>query len=519
MLIQNCRPSPTCMNTPSGGRRIAIRIRRTSTLASAAGHSPPRRQPPGRERVPPGRPARGATAAGARAEGKVWRNRGAWRSGEDGGRGRDGGLMPRRLESLSPAEARRLALAAQGFGRPRPSGPVDAGHVSRLLDRLGLVQIDSVSAVVRAHYMPLFSRLGPYSRELLDRLAYARRGRALFEYWGHEASLIPLRHHRLLRWRMERAARGEGIYGGLARFATERAAFVEEVLAEVRDRGAVSAAELACGGRGQGSWWGWSDGKKALEFLFWAGRVTTATRRGTFERVYDLPERVLPAAVLAEPAPDPAEARRALLRLAARATGVASERCLRDYFRLDVADARARLAELVEAGELRPVQVLGWAQPAYVPPESVVPRRIKAAALLAPFDALVWERERAERLFGFRYRLEIYTPAAQRRHGYYVLPFLLGDRLAARVDLRSDRAGGTLWVLAAHAEPDAGHAATASALAAELRRLARWLGLGRGVAVAARGDLSPALRREAGSVDGVMLEARDPDPLVEEGLS
>src|SRR4051794_5103210 len=515
MLIQNCRPSPTCRNTPSGGRRIAIRIRRTSTLASAAGHSPPRRQPPDRGRVPVRSSPRGAAAAGGRAGGKVWRGRKAWRSGEDGGRERDGGLMPRRPESLSPAEARRLALAAQGFGRPRPRGPVDAGHVSRLLDRLGLVQIDSVSAVVHAHYMPLFSRLGPYPRELLDRLAYARRGRALFEYWGHEASLIPLRHHRLLRWRMERAARGEGIYGGLARFATERAAFVEDVLAEVRDRGALSAAELACGGRGQGSWWGWSDGKKALEFLFWAGRVTTATRRGTFERVYDLPERVLPAAVLAEPAPDPAEAQRALLRLAARATGVASERCLRDYFRLDVADARARLAELVEAGELRPVQVRGWAQPAYVPPESVVPRRIEAAALLAPFDALVWERERAERLFGFRYRLEIYTPAAQRRHGYYVLPFLLGDRLAARVDLRSDRAGGTLWVLAAHAEPDADHAATASALAAELRRLARWLGLGRGVAIAGRGDLSPALRREAGSIDGVMLEARDPDSLVE----
>src|SRR3954454_10713724 len=367
MLIQNCRPSPTCRNTPSGGRRIAIRIRRMSTLASAAGHSPPRRQPPDRGRVPVRPSLRGAAVAGARAGGKVWRGRKAWGSGEDGGRGRDGGLIPRRPESLSPAEARRLALAAQGFGRPRPRGPVDGGHGSPVLARLGLVQIDSVSAVVRAHYMPLFSRLGPYPRELLDRLAYARRGRILFEYWGHEASLIPLRHHRLLRWRMERAARGEGIYGGLARFAAERAAFVAEVLAEVRDRGALSAAELACGGRGRGSWWGWSDGKQALEFLFWAGRVTTATRRGTFERVYDLPERVLPAAVLAEPAPDPAEAQRALLRLAAHPRGVGSERSLRGYSRLEGPAARPRLAELVEAGELRPVQVRGWAQPAYVP--------------------------------------------------------------------------------------------------------------------------------------------------------
>lgn len=401
--------------------------------------------------------------------------------------------MPR-PEKLSAAGARRLALAAQGLAQPRPLRPPDAGHVRRTIERLGLVQIDSVNILVRSHYLPLFSRLGPYGRDLLDRLAYAKRGRTLFEYWGHEASLLPLAQQPLLRWRMARAASGIDVWGGLSRLAAERPAFVRAVLEQVRERGPLSASQLADGGRGKGSWWGWSDGKAALEYLFWSGQVTTASRRA-FERVYDLPERVFPPELLALPTPPVEEAQRQLLRIAARALGIATERDLRDYYRLGVADARARLAELVEAGELLPVLVEGWGKPAYAPPGSVVPRRVEARALLSPFDSLVWERARTERLFGFRFRLEIYTPAHKRAHGYYVLPFLLNDRLVARVDLRSDRAVRRLGVLAAHAELGTDHAATAAALAAELRLMASWLGLDE-VVVGDRGDLAAALQAQ-----------------------
>ncbi|PWC34098.1 winged helix-turn-helix domain-containing protein [Azospirillum sp. TSO35-2] len=402
--------------------------------------------------------------------------------------------MPR-PETLSLRDARRVAIAAQGF----PASPlsasdpaaVEARHARRLIGRLGLVQIDSVNVLVRSHYLPLFSRLGPYEAALLDRLAYGGKRRALFEYWGHEASLIPVEQQPLFRWRMERAERGDGIYGELARFAAERRPYIDGVLAEVAERGPLGASELSEAGRGAGGWWGWSDGKRALEFLFWAGRVTTAGRRG-FERLYDLPDRVLPAAVLAAPTPDAAEAQRALLRIAARAHGVATERDLRDYHRLDVADARLRLAELVEAGELLPVAVEGWDRTAYVLPDLRVPRKLAAQALLSPFDSLIWERQRTERLFGARIRLEIYTPAHKREHGYYVLPFLMGERIAARVDLKSDRKAGALLVQAAHGEPGADPAAVAPALAAELQRMAGWLGLAR-VAVNGAGDLAPAV--------------------------
>ena len=384
----------------------------------------------------------------------------------------------RRPETLSAAMARRVALAAQGFARPRPVLPPSANQALRQIERLGLVQIDSVSAVVRSHYLPLFSRLGPYPCGLLDRLAYDGRRRRLFEYWGHEASLIPVRLQPMLRWRMARAATGRGTYEQLAAFWRERRGYVEAVLAEVRARGPLGAGELAGGSRGPGGWWGWSDGKTALEFLFWAGLVTTATRRG-FERIYDLPERVLPQPVLALPTPEPASAQRALLLHAAQALGVATARDLRDYFRLDAADVPARLAELVEAGQLLPVTVAGWVQPAYLDPAARVPRRVDARALLSPFDSLVWERERTERIFGFRYRLEIYTPAHKRTHGYYVLPFLLGDRLVARVDLKTDRHAGCLRVLATHVEPGADERTVAGPLGEELRLMAAWLGLER----------------------------------------
>jgi hypothetical protein len=383
--------------------------------------------------------------------------------------------MPRIRTSLSRAEARRTALAAAGFAEPRPEGANLRG-LGRIVDRLHLLQIDSVNVFARAHLMPLFSRLGAYDPALLERAAYGGRRRSLFEYWGHEASLIRLDLQPLFRWRMERAARGEDIYGGLAGFGRERRDFIDAVRSEVESRGPLSARELEEGGRGRGSWWGWSDGKRALEWLFWAGQVTTATRRG-FERVYDLPERVLPPAILAQPTPSPQEAQRQLLRHSARALGVATERDLRDYFRLPVADVRARLPELVEAGDLVAVAVEGWSAPAYLDPATRIPQRIAARALLSPFDPLVWERSRAERLFDFHYRIEIYTPAEQRLFGYYTLPFLSGERIVARVDLKADRAGRRLIVHSIHPEPWASPETFAADLAEELRLAAAWQGL------------------------------------------
>jgi len=378
---------------------------------------------------------------------------------------------------LSLAQARRIALAAQGFHETRPDG-ANARHVKRLLQRSHLLQIDSVNVLVRAHYMPLFSRLGPYDRAVLEKLAYHPKKRETFEYWGHEASLIALDLQPLLRWRMARAAGGEGIYGGLARFGREKRAFIEEVRREIATRGPMGAGDLSIGGKGQGSWWGWSDGKRALEWLFWAGEVTTATRRG-FERIYDLPERVLPSDVLNAPTPAEDEAQRELLRRSIRALGIASERCLRDYFRLEAQDAKLRIPELVEAGDLVPVTVEGWNGQVYLDPQARVPRRIEARALVSPFDPIVWERTRTERLFDFRYRIEIYTPAEKREFGYYCLPFLLGERIVARVDLKADRARDTLIAHSIHPEPAVAPEEIAPALGAELRLMAEWLGLKR----------------------------------------
>ncbi|KQT53903.1 MULTISPECIES: winged helix-turn-helix domain-containing protein [unclassified Aureimonas] len=391
-------------------------------------------------------------------------------------------------EGLSLASARRIALAAQGFGEARPAEVLDWRRMGRVVQRLHLLQIDSVSVSARAHYMPLFSRLGAYPRATLEGAAWGRP-RRLFEYWAHEASLLPLELQPLLRWRMERAAAGLGIYGGLARFAKDRREAVEAVFRRIETEGALATSQME-GPKGRGGWWGWSDTKQALEYLFWAGRITTATRRG-FQRVYDLPERVLPAAVHGAPTPSLEDAQRELLMRSAQALGIATSGDLRDYFRLSPEDVRPRLAELVEAGALLPVAVEGWSQPAYLHPAARVPRRITATALLSPFDPLVFERDRTERLFGFRYRIEIYTPAEKRVHGYYVLPFLLGERLVARVDLKADRAAGTLRVLSAHAEPHA-PAETAEALMAELVVMAGWLGLAE-VTVVPAGDLGPAL--------------------------
>ena len=379
-------------------------------------------------------------------------------------------------DSLSLAEARRLALAAQGFGRT-PRGVIAHKHLQAQIERLGVLQIDSVNALVRSHYLPAFSRLGHYQAEHLDELAWGHaRRRRLFEYWGHEASLLPLELYPLLRWRMRRAADGQGIYPGLARFGVERRDVIESVLQALRERGALGAGSLSSRTEKAGPWWDWSAEKTALEWLFAAGLVAVAGRRG-FERLYDLPERVITADMLNHPNLDEDEAQRRLLLRSADALGVATERDLRDYYRLDVSDSKRRIAELVEAGELLPVAVQGWRQVAYCRGEPRIPRCIRHSALLSPFDSLIWERERIERLFGFRYRLEIYTPQAKRVYGYYVLPFLHHERLLARVDLRSERAAGRLAVHAVHLEEAVLSEEARLALGDSLRTLAHWLGL------------------------------------------
>ena len=297
----------------------------------------------------------------------------------------------------------------------------------------------------------------------------------MFEYWAHEASLLPLALHPLLRWRMARADRGEVGWKGLRLFAHERRAEAEALLNRIRAEGPRAASDLE-EKRGRSGWWQWGDAKQALEWLFWAGHITTATRRGGFERVYDLTERVIPAEILALPTPDEKEAQRALIERAARALGLGTEQELRDYFRLGPVDGRQAIESLLEAGVLEPVEVPGWARLAYLHRDARKPRRISARALLAPFDPLVWERSRTLRLFDFHYRIEIYTPAEKRQHGYYVLPFLLGDRLVARLDLKADRQAGRLLAHAVHLEPHA-PSDTMDAISEELATLAAWLGL------------------------------------------
>ena len=392
------------------------------------------------------------------------------------------------LDSLSTAQARRITLAAQGFTDPRPGGGTDMRHVRRVLRRLHLIQMDSVNVLQRAHFMPLYSRLGPYPTGLLERAAY-RRPRELFEFWGHEASLITVDLQPLFRWRMARAQ--EFAWGNMIRVATQQPDLVAWVLDEVRDRGPITAAEIEHDApRSTDNWgWNWSVVKRALEWLFYTGRVSAAERTTSFARRYDLTERVLPPAVLEAPTPAYEDAIRRLVELSARALGVAAEGELRDYFRLPVAGFKQAVAELVEDRVLQPVTVQGWKQPAYLHHEAKLPRWVRAATLVSPFDPLIWERTRTERLFDMTYRIEIYVPAPQRLYGYYVLPFLLGDRFAARVDLKADRKAGVLQIPAAWIEPGADPEETAGALAAELRRLAGWLGLS-DIAAPGRGDLA-----------------------------
>ncbi len=395
---------------------------------------------------------------------------------------------------ISASEARRIALTAQGFNGLSRSGPAGPAQLRREIARLGLLQIDSVNVLARAHYLPLYSRLGAYDPDLLDALI-AGRPRRYFEYWGHEASLLPLDCHPLLRWRMERARRGEGVWRQLDAYAGERRAEADALLAQIAAEGPLAASDLAQSAARKGMWV-WSEAKHAMEWLFWAGLVASTHRRGSFERVYDLPERVLPRAVLALPTPSGRDARRALIARAARALGIATAADLRDYYRVPAQDTPQPVEELVEEGTLIPVRVRGWPQQAYLHRDARAGRKLAGATLLSPFDPLIWHRPRTERLFGFRYRLEIYTPAHKREHGYYVLPFLMDGALVARVDLKADRKAGVLLVQQAHLEPGA-PPATAERLADELRLMASWLGLPDIACVNASGDVLPFGRRDA----------------------
>lgn len=379
-----------------------------------------------------------------------------------------------RVETLSLQEARRAALRAQGFGRARRRGRIDGESLLEEIGRPGLLQIDSVNVLARAHYLPLFSRIGSYPLSLLEDLAWGPEP-ALFEYWAHEASLLPLKTHPLFRWRMERALQGREIWTRMAPFAGPRRREAEAVLERIEKEGPKAASELA-ERKGSGGWWGWSDVKTALEWLFWSGLITTKSRRGSFERVYDLAERVIPEAIRSLPTPSADEAQRRLVMGAATRLGVATGGDLRDYHRLSAEDGRARVAELCETGALRPLAVEGSSLLWYAPENLASGAAVEGAALLAPFDPLIWTRGRTERLFGVRYRLEIYTPAERREHGYYVLPFLLDEAIVARVDLKAERSTKRLLVRRASQEAGAPRRA-GRALAGELRRLARWLGL------------------------------------------
>jgi uncharacterized protein YcaQ len=395
---------------------------------------------------------------------------------------------------LTAAAARRIALAAQGLARPRPEAP-GTRDLQRVVDTLGVVQIDSVNVLVRSHYLPFFSRLGPYDRTLLDR-ARDVAPRRVVEYWAHEASLVAPTTWPLLDFRMRRALSDS--WGGMQRVARDHPELVEAVLAEVARRGPMTSRQVEAAlehdlPRGTEHWgWNWSLVKNALEHLFWSGRVSSAGRTSQFERRYALPERVLPPAARAaavDPAARPAdeESFRRLVEMSARAHGVGSEQCLRDYFRLSPEQARPAIQALVADGVLLPATVQGWHRPVFLHRDARRPRRVEARALLSPFDSLVWQRDRVSALFGFDFRLEIYVPEPQRVHGYYVLPFLLGDRLVARLDLKSDRADGVLRVRRCTWEPGRGGEDDRRELDEELALLAGWLGLG-----AVREDLPPA---------------------------
>jgi uncharacterized protein YcaQ len=411
--------------------------------------------------------------------------------------------------SLSLSEARRLAVASQGFG-PRPAKPT-IDHLRRLAARIHAFQIDSVNVLARAHYVSPFARLGAYPMAALDALAYEKR--ELFEYWGHAACLLPVSRYPLFRYRMDKHREWTDKF-----MRSRRGAYMAKAYAEVAERGPLAAAELAAPGKRSGNWWGWSIGKLTLEHLYDTGLLAVAGRRG-FERLYDVAERVIPRAVREAPAPPREEAMKQLICLAAQACGVGTLEDLRGYFYVDGwSDRLGRVpwrwarrtgrrakpvvprlaAELVEEGRLVPARVNGWKEQVYLAPGARVPGAVEASAFVTPFDSLVWDRSRLRRLFGMEYTIEIYTPVAKRKYGYYVFPFLLGDQLVARCDLKADRERKVLMVQSAHLEPGQAARRVLPAMSAELGQLRNWLALDR-IEVGGRGDLAAKLRRASGA--------------------
>ena len=398
--------------------------------------------------------------------------------------------MPKRLDDLNIVEARRLALAAQGFGASRTRTVSPTSDVVALIKKLGVVQIDSVNVLVRSQELPLFARLGNHQRAAIP--TATSQGK-IFEYWGHEAAHLPVEIQPLFRWKMHAARTGKAKHWGLTNFYTNNKAYVSRVLKHVERNGPVTARSLSTRTSKKGTWWDWDEAKTALEYLFLTGQVMSSGRGTDFARMYDIPERVLPSRILAASTPDEHDARKALLVRSAHALGIATADDLADYYRQRLTVVKPLIAELVEDGELREVAVAGWKEKAYIHRSTRLPRRVRATALLSPFDSLVWCRPRNERLFGFHYRIEIYTPQHKRRFGYYVLPVLCGETLVGRLDMKADRATSTLRVEGAFLERGVSASQVTGHVASEIRLMADWLHLEH-TFVGMRGDFSRALR-------------------------
>jgi uncharacterized protein len=386
--------------------------------------------------------------------------------------------MAKRLDALSIADARALALAAQGFDAPRPASKATQRHVNSLISRLGVIQIDSVNVLVRSQELPLFSRLGNHDRNAIPK---ATESQKIFEYWGHEAAHLPVEIYPLFRWKMEAARLGKARHWGLTSFYDDNKAFVKRMLKHVETNGPTTARELSTRTEKRGAdkktWWDWDESKTALEYLFLTGQLMSRGRGTDFARIYDTPEHVLPLNILNTPAPTEHDARKQLLVRSAIAQGVATAGDLADYYRQKPAAVKPLLAELLEEGELRAVAVEGWAEKAFVHRSAKLPKQLRATALLSPFDSLVWCRPRNERLFDFHYRIEIYTPKEKRKFGYYVLPFMMNGQLVGRVDLKADRANSKLLVHSVHTEKGIKRSTINDSLNNELRAMASWLGL------------------------------------------
>jgi len=398
--------------------------------------------------------------------------------------------VPRSSDQLSIVEARRIALAAQGFADPRPLSAVTQRHVAGVLRNVRAIQIDSVNVLVRSQELPLFSRLGSHKRTAITEAT--KRGK-IFEYWAHEAAHIPVEFHPLFRWKMDAARRGDAVHWGLSTFYAANKTFVENIYSRVVSGGPVSSRELSVRKSPKGTWWDWDETKTALEYLFWTGRIMSRARGSDFSRIYDIPERVLPESILAMVTPSEHDARKTLIHHSAASMGIATASDLADYFRQKLTVVRPLIKELVEDGALREVRIEGWEEVAYLHPAARLPKFIHTRALLSPFDSLVWCRPRNERLFSFRYRIEIYTPQHKRIYGYYVLPFMLKGEIVGRVDVKAHRPDRVLRVQASFAEVGVDRDDVAKHLLAELVEMATWLDLD-DVVIARRGNLSTSLR-------------------------